>query len=384
MRIVQLTTDGRELLRDYSSPTPALGTAPQALLEGFATRSDLEVHVLSCLQRPVKSPSKLGENIWFHTLHVPKLGWLRTGYQGCVRAVRRKVRDLRPDVVHGQGTERDCALSAVWSGFPNVVTLHGNMSEMARTFRTRVGSFAWCAAILEHYALKRTRGVFCNSTFTHELVRRRAGKTWLVPNAVREGFFSTPPRVRSATKPVLLNVGVICENKRQQELIEIADRLHAGGLKFELRFLGHADPNDAYAKRFLDSVADAARTNYLSFQGLKLDRELIGAYDDALALVHFPKVETFGLVVAEALCRGLKIFAARTGGLRDILDGVDSAEHFEPGDFTGLEVAIANWLKAGAPPAGESARSVMRERYHPAVIARRHIEIYCEVLGSCS
>ena len=63
---------------------------------------------------------------------VPKIGWMRTLFQGCVRATRKKIREIQPDIVHGQGTEADCAMSAVFSGFPNVLTLHGNMRAVAR------------------------------------------------------------------------------------------------------------------------------------------------------------------------------------------------------------------------------------------------------------
>src|SRR5678815_4281120 len=247
MRIVQLTTDGRELLRDYASNTPILGTAPQALMEGFAELPHVEVHVVACLQQRVSSPAKLFDNVWFHSIHVTKFGWLRTGYQGCVRAVRKKVRELRPDIVHGQGTERDCGWCAVWSGFPNVLTLHGVMSEMARTFRARPGSFAWCAGILERQTLKRTRGVFCNSSFTRSEVQRQAQMTWLVPNAVRSEFFSAERTPCKGSKPVLLNIGVICENKRQLEILDLSDRWRAAGLSFEMRFLGQANPSDPYA-----------------------------------------------------------------------------------------------------------------------------------------
>jgi glycosyltransferase involved in cell wall biosynthesis len=384
MRIVQLTTDARQDYRNYSSTTPILGTAPQALLEGFAGLPDVELHVVSCLQKPVVSPSKLFENIWFHSLHVPKFGWLRTGYQGCIRSVRRKLRELRPDLVHGQGTERDCAWCAVWSGFPNVLTVHGVMSEMARAFKARPGSFAWWTRILERHTLKRTRGVFCNSTFTRDLVQDYAPKTWLVPNAVREDFFSVPRPARATIKPILLNVGVICENKRQLELLDLADRWHRAGLQFELRFLGHANPSDPYAARFLAAVAADARKGPISFHGMKQGRELIDCFDAANALIHFPKVESFGLVAAEALCRGLKVFAARTGGLVDILNGLQGVELFAREDFRSLEISVGHWLKEGAPPVGEAVRSVMRERYHPTAIARRHLEIYREVLAKRS
>jgi glycosyltransferase involved in cell wall biosynthesis len=384
MRIVQLTTDGRELLRDYASRTPILGTAPQALLEGFAELAEVEVHVVSCLQHPVSSPEKLFENVWFHPLHVPKIGWLRTGYQGCVRAVRNKLRQLRPDLVHGQGTERECAWCAVWSGFPNVLTLHGVMTEMARMFQARAGSFAWCAGILERQSLKRTRGVLCNSNFTRSLVQRHAPNTWLVPNAVRAEFFSAVRAHRTTPKPVLLNIGVICENKRQLEILELSDRWRASGLSFELRFVGQASPSDPYASRFLAAVGADSRKSYVSFHGLKLGRELIDCYDTADALIHFPKVESFGLVAAEALCRGVKVFAARTGGLSDILDGLEGTDLFASQDFHGLETSVARWLKEGAPRAADTVRSVMRERYHPSAIARRHLEIYRDVLAKRS
>src|SRR3954466_1213129 len=132
LTVAILTADKREPDKDYQNPVPAFGTAPEALLQGLATIPDLNVHVISCLQEPVRAPGKLADNIWYHGLHVPKSGWLRTFYQGCIRAMRRKVREINPDIVHGQGTERDNALGAIFSGFPNVLTIHGNMWLVAK------------------------------------------------------------------------------------------------------------------------------------------------------------------------------------------------------------------------------------------------------------
>jgi glycosyltransferase involved in cell wall biosynthesis len=101
--------------------------------------------------------------------------------------------------------------------------------------------------------------------------------------------------------------------------------------------------------------------------------------DAASALIHFPTEEAFGLVVAEGLSRNLKLFAAATGGVVDIATSVDGAELFPDGDFFALEQGIARWLEAGVP-LPEMAAGIMRERYHPATVARRHLEIYREVL----
>src|SRR6185369_4143058 len=156
MKIVQLTTDAREHYKDYGNPRPFFGTAPEALLQGFAAQPGVEVHVVACVRRFMPTPVQLADNIWHHTLVVPKWGWMSTLYHGCIRAVRRKLRELAPDIVHGQGTERDCALAAVRSGYPNVTTIHGNMAEMARKSGAKAGSFHWLTGKLENYALKRT------------------------------------------------------------------------------------------------------------------------------------------------------------------------------------------------------------------------------------
>jgi glycosyltransferase involved in cell wall biosynthesis len=117
--------------------------------------------------------------------------------------------------------------------------------------------------------------------------------------------------------------------------------------------------------------------------GVKSTVELIACFDAAHALVHFPNEEAFGLVVAEALARDLKLFGARLGGIVDIASGVPDAELLGMEDWEGLATAVANWMRNGHPRADDSAR-LMVERYHPSVIAARHLEIYREVLSKDS
>ncbi len=381
MKVAIITTDSREHYRNYTAAAPYFGAAPEALLQGFAEMPEVEVHVVSCAQKPMKSPEKLADNIWFHSPYVPKVGWMRTSYQGCIRAVRRKLKVIQPDIVHGQGTERECAVSAVFSRFPNVLTIHGNMAELARLFKAPLGSFSWLAAQLENITLKRTRGVFCNSEYTENLVRPRAPHTWRVPNAIRAPFFAAPKAVSPPGKCVLMNVGVISERKRQVELLAVAQRLHGQGLNFELQFVGHADPKNPYASTFLERLKEAQA--YARHLGMKSTEELIGCFDAAHGLLHFPSEEAFGLVVAEGMAREAKFFGARLGGIIDISSGVSDAELFEAEDWDGLTAGIAKWIQAGhARSAG--AADIMRARYHPSVVARRHLEIYREVLSKVS
>ena len=379
MRIVQLTTDNREPLRQYEKEEPWFGAAPEALLQGFAMIPDIEVHVISCAQRPVHSPEKLAKNIWFHSLLVNKIGWLRTGYQGCIRAVRRKVRELQPDVVHGQGTERDCAICAVFSSRPNVVTIHGNMVAMLRFHRGAFGSYYWFAANLESLALRMTAGVFCNSAYTENLVRRRAKQTWRVPNAIREAFLPSTAEARLETTPLIINVGVISERKRQVQILEIADDLFRRGHRFVLHFVGGLDERSPYCRLFSERLRVARESGFGEFTAHMEVEELARLFDSAHAMIHFPSEEAFGLVVAEALARNLKLFVSRVGGIPDIAQGVEGVELFEPEALRELTEGLQRWLKNGSPMP-KSAADTVRARYCPATVAAEHVRIYQQIL----
>jgi len=384
VRIALLTTDNRENYRKYEITSPHFGPAVEALLQGLAEIPDLEVHVVSCSQQPMSAPEKLSANTLFHLLHVPKIGWLRTGYQGCIRATRKFLRKLQPDIVHGQGTERECALCATFSGFPNVITIHGNMTAVARAMNAGFGSYYWFAATLERFTLPRTNGVLCNSAYTETAVRPSAPQTWRVPNAVRREFFDTPiPTSPRSSKPILLNIGAVSPYKRQLEVLKLARDLHRDGRVFELRFIGTADRKSAYGAAFLDQIADAERIGFARYLHAKALSELIACIDAASALIHIPSEEAFGLVVAEALSRNLKFFGSAVGGIPDIATGAESAELSQVGNDDTLATAIGNWVQKRCPQPA-SAAAEMRRRYHPEVIAKRHVEIYHEVLSKPS
>jgi glycosyltransferase involved in cell wall biosynthesis len=383
MRIVIVTTDNREHERTYGETTPRFCAGHHSLLQGFALLNDIEVHIISCTQKPMQSPTKLAENTWFHSPHVPKFGWLRTGYQGCIRAVRKKVREIDPDIVHGHGTERECAVSAALSGFPTVVTIHGNIAEQARQFGARIGSYLWLQAHVENFAVKRALGIFCNSAYTQSVVRSRARRTWLVPHALRLAFFEPPSQV--VQRPcVLLNAGVIGPRKRQLELLDVAEELHRRGLKFEFRFIGFVSENDnGYAQRFLDRIKPMEKAGYARFLGPQPESELVRCFDSVAGVIHFPTEEAFGNVVIESLSRNLKFFGSKLGGILDIAQHAPGAELYSRDDWPGLTAAIERWISQGHLRPGHAAEFI-RARYHPESIARRHVEIYRDVLSNPS
>jgi glycosyltransferase involved in cell wall biosynthesis len=382
VRVAVLTTDNREPYREYSNPQPHFGTAPEALLQGFAQLPDAEIHVITCAQQPLPSPEKLAPNIYFHSLHVPKLGWMRTAFLGCIRAIRKKLREIKPDIVHGQGTERECSISAVFSGFPNVLTIHGNMRLIARVTNAPVTSYPWLIARLESFTVPRSRGVVCITRYTQEAIAPLNPRTWVLPNAVDGGFFSVNSKPPADATPLILCVGFVCLRKNQNAFIRALDPL-AEKLNFRVRFLGHASPGRAYDDEFLSLVKARSWCEHAGFA----DREKLKSHFREASLLALPSLEdNCPMTVLEAMAAGVPVVGAKVGGVPDLIEDGKTGLFCDPLDpesmRRAIEGVIVNPLAARERAIAAQAQAL--RRFHPRVVATRHLEIYREVLGKAS
>lgn len=380
MRIVILTNDNRERFKDYAHPTPYFGPAPEALLQGLAMLPEIEVHVVACLQQPAPAPGKIADNMWYHALHVPKTGWMRTLYQGCIRAVRKKLQAIQPDIVHGQGTERDCAVSAIFSGFPNVLTIHGNMRVMAQLGHAKPLSFHWLAARLEAFALPRSAGVVCITHYTQEMVKALAKKTWVVPNAVEAGFFKVQPEINQERPPVILCAGYICPRKNQNAFIRALDPV-AARQKFKLVFVGEGSRDDAYGREFFELIGARAWCEHAGF----VDHEKLKMRLRETSLLALPSLEdNCPMVVLEAAAANVPVVAANVGGVPDLIEDGKTGLLCAPLDAASMGGVVEKLLSQPqfARSLATEANRRAQARFHPLVIARRHLEIYREVLNA--
>lgn len=224
MKVAFLTTDNREQFSDYDNPHPHFGTAPAALLDGFAMLpAEIEVHVISCTRRAMTSPEKLAENVWFHQPVVPHLGWGRTAFAGCGFAVRKLIQQLQPDLIHAQGTERDCGVSMMMAPrMPKLLTIHGHMARIAEILNAKPLSYYWLVKHLEALAVRKADGVVAITRYTRERLRDKARQTWVVPNAVDASFFDVNS---PGNGNVVLCVASLSPWKRQVELIRAIDMI---------------------------------------------------------------------------------------------------------------------------------------------------------------
>ncbi|MFZ4600497.1 MAG: glycosyltransferase family 4 protein [Terrimicrobiaceae bacterium] len=452
MKIALLTTDSREHFGDYTNPIPYFGTAPQGLFSGFggadgkskiedsstaagiespessretipstldprhSTPRLLEIHVISCAQQPMQSPQKLAHNIWFHSLHVPKWGWLKTGYLGCILAVRMKLREIQPDLVHAQGTERDCAISAICTPYPKLLTIHGNLRLIKKTVGIRPFSAPWLQCFIEGFVIPTFDGVVCITNYTREAVEHETPKTWVVPNAVDPDFLAlgekrgiedrrskiedesrspisdlpTPtPEFPSpslaarhsppTTVPVVLVVANVDARKNQNAFIRAIEPLAANSA-FEVRFFGRCG-DDEYGREFQSLVAARPWCHY----GGMVSR---GALRDEFVRASFLALPTnednCPMVVLEAQAAGIPVMASNVGGVPDLVEDGVTGLLTDPTRPETMLTALSRLLSDSELTSclARNGRRQAIEKFHPRVIAERHLEIYREVLSA--
>lgn len=378
LRLALLTTDNREDRRDYAPSRPWFGTAVQALLDGFASMpEEVEVHVISCARRHLESPVRLAGNVQFHSIYVPPWAWLKSGYLGNILAARKRLAHIRPDIVHGQGTERDCGLTAAFSGYPNLITIHGNMRRLAGISHAPLWSFAGISAVLENIALRWCGGVVCLSSHSHDLAAPLARRTWLVPNAVDPSFFSVA-RNPSARPQVILIVADLLPNKNILQFLESIAQFRES-CPFTVRLIGKAQQDSPYVRAVHSFANEHSWCKIEPFA----DREHIRAAMASATLLALPSLEeNLPMVILESMAAGLPVAASYVGGIPDLIAHEETGLLFDPRDPDSIRQAVRSLL--GDPTTRkrivDRAREAVMRRHHPQTIARQHLEVYREML----
>jgi glycosyltransferase involved in cell wall biosynthesis len=130
----------------------------------------------------------------------------------------------------------------------------------------------------------------------------------------------------------LLCVGAVTALKGYDVLVEALGLV--GDLSWSCRGVGSLAVDPAFASALGDAV---------ELTGPLTRAELDAAYADADVLVLASRAETYGMVVTEALARGLPVIASDVGGVREAL-GREAGVLVPPGDAVALAAALRHWL----------------------------------------
>lgn len=277
----------------------------------------------------------------------------------------------KPDLLHAHSLLNGGVLAQRISsvhGMPFVVTEHS-------TAYSRKLIPAWKLPLARKAAMAAAARISVSEPFRQVLEEQlQGGGEWgCVPNAVAPVFFSGGTATLPMTgKPFrFCNVGLMTRKKGQASLIEAFAAAFKGSADVTLSIGG-----DGVLRQDLERLsANLGVAEQIRFLG-KLDRQqVVDLMRKSDAFVLSSEVETFGVVVAEALAMGLPVVATRSGGPESIVRPQDGIL-VPVGDVGALSGAMAEIRRRRRefPPA--RLREDCASRYSDKAVASRLMAIY--------
>ncbi|KPF62547.1 hypothetical protein IP69_20480 [Bosea sp. AAP35] len=227
----------------------------------------------------------------------------------------------------------------------------------------------------EAAALRYARAVVATSPATKRLLVAEFG----VPEArITVAVPGVDPAPRASGGPEdrplqILAVGSIVPRKGYHLLVEALAALH--GRDWHLTIIGAADRSPDTVRDLTAQIASAGLTDRISLAGAVDHAALASAYGAADLFVLPSLFEGYGMVLTEALARGLPIVCT-TGGAAAETAPDAAALKVPPGDGTALAKAIASlidapaqrramadaaWLAAGTLPRWRETAAIVAE-----------------------
>jgi glycosyltransferase involved in cell wall biosynthesis len=157
---------------------------------------------------------------------------------------------------------------------------------------------------------------------------------------------------------LLLYVGRISTEKQLQHLKPVLEQVPGTRL---------ALVGDGPARAELEAIFAGTATQFMGYmQGEALSQ----AYASADMLVFPSALESFGLVIVEAMAAGLPVVASRVGGVLEVIDEGVNGYSFDPGDIMALVEGVRRIAADRAQMAGmgRAARAFAETQTWPALM----------------
>lgn len=357
-----------------------------ALAHALARREDVECHVVASADNVVETYRQVG-NLHIHFATRLDLPRLLTDHLYDVPKLRNIVRDIDPDVVHGEGQDRH-GLAAIASGYPNVVTPHGVAFIEAGLQKGVFGPLkGWLMARNERLVFEKSQDLIIISRYLPQIYGDLLqSRTHFIENPIDPAFFSLE---RDVVPTRLLFVGTVVPRKRVLDVVnafaKLVEMRRAESLEsdsIELRIVGPVF-GDEYETSVRDLVSSKNLDSQISITGAVSQEQLVQEFQRAGMLLLASQEETAPQVIAQSLACGLPVVASKAGGVPYMVEHEKTAMLFEPGDTEDCANQINRLLNDPELRGQMSAHIVneARKRFHPDSIAAATVDVYRQITG---
>lgn len=165
-------------------------------------------------------------------------------------------------------------------------------------------------------------------------------------HVAQPGVNGAPRAPGTTSGGALLCVAAVTPGKGHDVLLDALATMT--DLSWDCLCVGSLDRDPAFAESLRRRLSDEDLRDRVRFPGPRIGADLDRSYVSADLLVLPSRAETYGMVVTEALARGLPVVAADVGGVAEGLghgtDGTRPGLLVPPGDPAALAATLRTWL----------------------------------------
>ncbi len=385
LRIAMLTPLNTEPLRcllhdpEASMPPGIGGPGPTDLIVALA-RAGHHVTAITLEPRVTRPTRHAGPNLDLVMVPMRSQHRGRDAYRPERAAMAEVLAELDVDLVHAQWTY-EYALVAAAADVPHLVTVRDWAPLVVRYNPIPY----WAVKLAMNIAVlaRRPRLTTPSPSVLSRLSKVGFRDVRHIPNGLRVADVAVEePRRERRDPPVLLSVTNEFSGRKNTETLmtafQIVRRRHPGA---RLRLVGseHGPGEEAEAwARANDATRD------VEFMGQRPREEVLDLMDEADILVHPAREEPFGIVVIEAMGRGLPVVGgAQSGGVPFILDHGAAGEVVDVESPEAIAAGILVLLGDADRWAARSAQGLtrVRQRFDVSRIAEDYVQAYRDLLA---
>jgi glycosyltransferase involved in cell wall biosynthesis len=198
----------------------------------------------------------------------------------------------------------------------------------------------------EREVARAAAAVVTTSEWTRRWVHASYGLDSARVHVAHPGVDAAEPAVGSTSGRRLLCVGAVTPGKGHDLLLQALTAI--ADLDWQCVCVGSLIKEPEFVDDLFHDIKTAGLDDRIELTGPRTGRELEASYAAADLLVLATRGETYGMVVAEALSRGLPVVAPRGGGIPEALGQTPGGRVpgllVTPGDPAALAAALTRWL----------------------------------------
>ena len=375
-------TNGMKVVIVTKYPLKEISDGPAVYRDRFiyyiSQMEDIELHIVTFGDE--NTEFKKG-NLNIHKVKRIKAFYIPFFAPIALLVIRRKIKEINPDIVHALGTFTPWSTVAMYvrNKYPTIVTLFGISSKKSLRYMPEVSYFRSLFSILhQKYILSKIPYIIVESSSIKNIIRKLTkSKIYIVPDGIEfEKIQAIQPQL--SKNPDIIFIGRLVKLKGVDMLIKAIPRLIEVFSNLRVIIAG-SGPQENELK---DLVKELKLEEYVEFLGFIAEEEKFRWYKGCKIVVVPSRWDCSPITIYEAMACGKPVVASNVTN-SEILENEKTGFLFEPENIDELAEKIIILLK------DEKLRKKMEKEAKEKAkqcdwskIVERTVEIYKEVIAN--